>query len=266
MKKFFGRQRQANYFSVRVKSLAGEFTCEQLSAIQTLAKIFGEGRVRLTSRQEIFVPFIKAENFDAVEDFCAYNDLELSPLGATLKTVTACQGCELCRAGLIDAPRVGREIERRHGGREFPAKLLIGVTGCANNCMRVELNDIGIIGGVEIHRRDDRCDFCGACEKICPVSAITINREKNFWTLDLDKCTNCGRCLKICTVAALRGEVIYKIYFGGKKFFNVRDEQTLHKIIDDALKIFSEHATNGERFGKILARLGANDFAKEFTW
>ena len=143
--KHFVKQR-GNFFGVRVKSSGGEFTAAQFGAIQTLAETFGRGRIRLTSRQEISVPFIAEENIDAVENFCANHGLELCTIGATLKTVTSCQGREICRSGLIDAPKIAREIERRHANKLLPAKFLIGVTGCPHNCMKVDANDIGIVG------------------------------------------------------------------------------------------------------------------------
>ena len=143
--KHFVKQR-GNFFGVRVKSSGGEFTAAQFGAIQTLAETFGRGRIRLTSRQEISVPFIAEENFDAVENFCANHGLELCELSSTLKTVTSCQGREICRSGLIDAPKIAREIERRHANKSLPAKFLIGVTGCPHNCMKVDANDIGIVG------------------------------------------------------------------------------------------------------------------------
>ena len=161
MKKFV-RQRQKNFYSMRVKSSGGEFTAAQLGAIQTLAETFGAGKIRLTSRQEISVPFIDEKNLVDAENFCAAHDLQICAVGATLKTVTACQGCKICRSGIIDAPKIAREIERRHVGEVLPAKFLIGVTGCPNNCMKVEANDLGIkgAGGYKIY-------LCG--EELLPI-------------------------------------------------------------------------------------------------
>ena len=239
--KYFSKQRDEKFFNVRVKSSGGEFTAAQFGAIQTLAQTFGAGRIRLTSRQEISVPFVEEKNFTAVENFCASHDLKLCPLGATLKTVTACQGSEICRSGIIDAPKIAREIERRHGGKILPTKFLIGVSGCPNNCMKVDTNDIGIVGAVK-PIRGELCNFCGACAKICPVGALTVDREKNLWAID-ETCKHCGRCVKVCP-KDLRGEVGYKIFFRDDKIFPfVRDDETLYEIIDAALKLFADNVT-----------------------
>ena len=259
--KYFSKQRQENFFGVRVKSSGGEFSAAQLGAVQTLAETFGAGKIRLTSRQEISVPFIEEKNFTAVEEFCAAHGLELCPLGATLKTIVACQGSEICRSGLIDAPKIAREIERRHGRKILPAKFLIGVSGCPNNCMKVDMNDIGIVGAVK-PIRGEMCNFCGACAKICPVGALTVDRKKNLWAID-ETCRHCGRCVKICP-KDLRGEVGYKIYFrDGKIFPFVQGEETLYKIIDAAINFFAEHAHKGEHPKNFTACI--EDFTKKIS-
>jgi len=45
------------------------------------------------------------------------------------------------------------------------------------------------------------CNTCGACVGVCPVNALTL--EKNGVVIDRDKCTECGACQKICPVAAI---------------------------------------------------------------
>ena len=46
----FMRQRQPNYFSMRLKSIGDHLTAEQLGTIQSVAIKFGKGYVHLTSR------------------------------------------------------------------------------------------------------------------------------------------------------------------------------------------------------------------------
>ena len=47
----------------------------------------------------------------------------------------------------------------------------------------------------------DRCIGCGICEKICPVSAVTmVNRRPQF----SGKCEHCNGCLNWCPLKAIR--------------------------------------------------------------
>lgn len=53
---------------------------------------------------------------------------------------------------------------------------------------------------IEIVKTTD-CYGCGACDNICPASAITINYDERGFLkpiVDHEKCTNCGLCVKAC--------------------------------------------------------------------
>ena len=128
--------------------------------------------------------------------------------------------------------------------------------------MRVDTNDLGIVGAVK-PIRGKRCNFCGACAKICPVNALTVDREKNLWAIT-ETCRHCGRCVKICP-KDLRGEVGYKIYFCGEELLPVVDETRLYEIVDATLEFFAEHAHRGERPKNFLARVGVDEFTKKIS-
>ena len=261
----FMQQRQPDYFSMRLKVVGGQLSTFQLMMIQRAADRFGKGYVHLTSRQGVEIPFIHVDDIDDVKNFFAESGVvEVGVCGPRVRTITACQGNAICSSGNIDTTALAQKLDARYGGRELPHKFKIGVTGCANNCLKAEENDIGIKGGARPECNLERCIFCGGCAKVCPVGAIIVDRSARSWTIDRDKCINCGRCLKRCRTA-LTGATGYLVYFGGrfgreivigkKSAPLITDEAELFDVIDKALEKFNANAKRGERFSAMLARL-----------
>ena len=72
------------------------------------------------------------------------------------------------------------------------------MTGCQNNCLKAEENDVGIKGAAQISWKEDTCIHCGVCEKACREEAISFQDDKLI--IDNEKCNYCGRCAKSCPV------------------------------------------------------------------
>ena len=121
----FMRQRQPNYFSMRLKSVGGHFTTEQLATIQSVAEKFGRGYIHLTSRQGIEIPFIHIDDIEAVKKFLAEGGVEVGVCGPRVRTITACQGNAICPSGLIDTAKIAADLDSRCGGRELPHKFQV---------------------------------------------------------------------------------------------------------------------------------------------
>jgi len=47
----------------------------------------------------------------------------------------------------------------------------------------------------------ETCTGCGTCVDICPVEAITIEKDKAV--IDDDSCVDCGTCVDECPVEAI---------------------------------------------------------------
>ena len=89
----------------------------------------------MTSRQGIEIPFIKVEELAEVKEALAKGGVGTGVCGPRVRTVTACQGSEVCPSGCIDTYTLAKELDERYFGRELPHKFKFGVTGCQNNCL-----------------------------------------------------------------------------------------------------------------------------------
>ena len=262
------RQKQKNHFSLRLGVVGGTVTAEQLAAVVETAKTYGHGYVHLTSRQGIEIPFIQAKDVAAVKETLAKGGIHPGVCGPRVRTVTACQGSEVCPNGCIDAQAVARELSERYFGRELPHKFKFGVTGCPNNCLKAEENDVGVKGGLRVRWRRESCIRCGVCVKACKRGALKLDADAIV--LDEAKCNFCGRCVFACPVDAWDTRPGYIVSFAGT-FGNriatgepvvpfIDDHDALLRVCDAAISFFAENAKPGERFRATLDRVGNEKF------
>ena len=143
----FMRQIQKDHFSMRLKSVGGHLTAQQLKTIQDVAEKYGQGYIHLTARQGVEIPFININDVDNVKKELADGGVKVGVCGPRVRTITACQGNSICPSGLINTVDIAEELDKRYGGRELPHKFKFGFTGCHNNCLKTEENDLGVKGG-----------------------------------------------------------------------------------------------------------------------
>lgn len=267
----FMRQKQKGKFSLRLGVVGGNLTAEGLAAVARVAEKYGKGYVHMTSRQGVEIPFIDFNDIEEVKAELAKGGVRPGVCGPRVRTVTACQGCEVCPSGCIDSYGIAVELDKRYFGRELPHKFKFGVTGCQNNCLKAEENDVGVKGGMIVSLAENECIKCGVCEKACRENAITFSEEGGV-KLDESKCNNCGRCVKSCPTGAWKGERGYIVSFGGlfgNKIYKgeqivpiIKDTETLYRVTDAAIGWFEKNANPSERFRFTLQRVGEEDFRK----
>ena len=147
------------------------------------------------------------------------------------------------------------------------------MTGCQNNCLKTEENDVGIKGGMTVEYKEDACISCGVCIKACREGALTMKDGRV--EIDNTKCNHCARCVKSCPTDAWEGTAGYIVSFGGT-FGNhihkgeeivpiIRDKETLFKVTDAAIDYFEANANKSERFRKTLDRLGTDGLKAAVT-
>ena len=266
----FLRNRGTDCFSARIITTNGKITAEQARCISEAAERFGNGTVTMTGRMTIEIPGVPYENIEAFRAFIGQAGLETGGTGAKVRPVVCCKGTT-CRYGLIDAFSLSEEIHQRfykgYGDVKLPHKFKIAVGGCPNNCVKPNLNDVGIIGQLVPDFDEAACRGCKKCaiEKLCPVQAALLKDGK--LAIDREKCLNCGLCAGKCPFGAVTGGLTgYKIYIGGRwgkhishgiplrKIFASREEALA--VLERALFFYRDHGQPGERFAQTIARIG----------
>lgn len=269
----FMKQVQKDRFSLRLRVVAGQINAEQLQKLYEVAQKYGQGYIHLTSRQSIEIPFVKLADIEAVKKDLAEGGLQPGACGPRVRTITACQGASICSHGLIETSELAKELDRRYFAQDLPHKFKFGITGCRNNCLKAEENDIGIKGGLEPNWVADKCTFCGLCEAVCPTKAIQVEKQEKNVIFNEKDCIYCGKCAKSCPSDAWEGKNGFVLYFGGL-FGNriaigeqllpiVFSKEKLFQVIDTTLEFFKKHGRQGERFRLTLERVGWDLLKKE---
>ena len=266
----FMKQKQKGYGSLRLQVVGGNLTAENIRTVSEVAEKYGRGYVHMTSRQGIEIPFIKVEQLAEVKEALAKGGVKTGVCGPRVRTVTACQGSEICPSGCIDTYTLAQELDERYFGRELPHKFKFGVTGCRNNCLKAEENDVGIKGATKVAWKEDACISCGLCVKVCREGALKL--EDGKITLDQGKCNYCGRCVKSCPTDAWDAQSAYLVSCGGTFGNTIKEgqymlppitsEEQLFRVTDAAIQFFGDHANAGERFKFTIDRVGSDKLYK----
>lgn len=262
-------KRYPDVFNVRVITKNGKITAEEQRVIAEAADRFGSGEVTFTSRLTLEIQGVKYENLETIIEFLGEHDLLTGGTGSLVRPVVSCKGTT-CQYGLIDTFGLSEKIHERfylgYHDVTLPHKFKIAVGGCPNNCVKPNLNDLGIIGQRVPVIQSDKCRGCGKCQvaESCPVKAARVENGKIVMSED---CNNCGRCRGKCPFGAVSEYTdCYKIYIGGrwgKKIANGRplaklftSEEEVMETVERAILFFRSEGRSGERFADTIERLG----------
>lgn len=257
-------------FNGRVITRNGKITADEARTIAEAAEMFGSGEVTMTSRLTMEIQGVPFDNIEPLREYLMQAGLETGGTGSKVRPVVSCKGTT-CQYGLIDTFGLSEEIHERffHGYSDvkLPHKFKIAVGGCPNNCVKPDLNDLGIIGQRIPQVDMEKCRGCKICrvEKNCPINVAKVVDGKIV--IDEKSCNHCGRCIGKCPFNAFEDYTNgYRIYIGGrwgKKVAQGRylekvftDKEEVLSVVEKAILLFREQGITGERFADTVARIG----------
>lgn len=266
-------KRTEDRFNVRVITVNGKLTSEKLSAIAEAARRFGSGEAAMTSRLTIEIQGVAYDNIEPMQAFLAQYGLQTGGTGPKVRPVVSCKGTS-CQYGLVDTFSLSEKIHtlfyEGYHHVKLPHKFKIAVGGCPNNCVKPNLNDLGIVGQRVPVVDLEKCKGCKNCQlqKACPVHVACV--EEGKLVIDPQLCKGCGRCVGKCpfhvTDQYING---YRVYLGGRWGKNFAHGKPMEKlftneaevlsIVEKAILLFRDKGITGERFSDTIGRIGFSE-------
>lgn len=261
--------KDGEHFSARVVNGNGVLSYKQLENLSEAARTYGNGSVSLTTRLTVEVPGIKYEDIEKFKEHIMKEGMVVGGTGPRVRPVVACKGT-VCTHGIFDTQGMAAEIHRRfyEGYRNviLPHKFKIAVGGCSNNCIKPDLNDLGIVGQSIPNYNHELCRGCNKCAvmDVCPMDAQRIENGKMI--IDKTICKNCGSCITKCPFNTIPdGKQGYSIYVGGRwgkktniglKLNRLFTKEEALNVVEKAILLYKDKGVKGERFESTIERIG----------
>ena len=269
----FLQQKGTDCFNARVITRNGKIKTAEAIRIAEAAETFGSGEMAMTTRQTIEVQGIPYDKIDAFIAYLAEGGLMVGGTGPKIRPIVSCKGTT-CQYGLYDTYALSQAIHERffigYNSVKLPHKFKVATGGCPNNCVKPDINDLGIIGQRVPAFEADACKSCKICvvAKVCPMGAAT-KADGEKLVFDESKCIKCGRCVTMakCPFSAMTQKVNgYKVTLGGRWGKKVGQGTALNKIftsdaevmdiVEKTMLFFKDQGVAGERLADTIARIG----------
>lgn len=263
-------KRYPDVFNVRIITRNGKISSEEQKVIAEASEKYGSGEVTMTTRLTLEIQGVKYENIAPLMEFVNEHGLSTGGTGSKVRPVVSCKGTT-CQYGLCDTFGLSEKLhELFYVGYHdvvLPHKFKIAVGGCPNNCVKPNLNDLGIVGQNVPVFDYSKCKGCKVCqvEKSCPIKIAKMENGKLY--VDPNQCNNCSRCRGKCPFGVTEEYVPgFKVYIGGrwgKKIAHglplsriLRSEEEVIDVVEKAILLFRDEGITGERFADTVDRLG----------
>lgn len=266
----FYQQRESEYFNCRIVSGNGKITAKEGISICEMAQAYGKGEIAFTNRQTVEIIGIPYENLEEVEKQIRKTGVILDGSGPKIRPVVGCKGTN-CKYGLFDTFDLTDKLHQlfflRYYGIVLPNQFKIAVSGCPHQCVKPELNDIGIVGQFVPRIFLQNCMNCKECMvvKVCDRQAVyQADGKVHILT---ERCSHCGQCVGECPHGALNEGILgYKVILGGRWGKNPKQgkplsklilgEEQLLSVVERAITLYQETGKEGEFFADMVQRMG----------
>ena len=263
-------KRYPDVFNVRVITRNGKITAQEQRAIAQAAEKYGSGEVTMTTRLTLEIQGVPYANLEHLMAELDQAGLKTGGTGSLVRPVVACKGTT-CQYGLLDSFGLSEKLHQRfyvgYHNVTLPHKFKIAVGGCPNNCVKPDLNDLGIVGQRVPMADLTKCRGCAKCqvEMACPIHVAKV--QDGLLHIDPEICNHCGRCKGKCPFGVTEEFTDgYKIYLGGRWGKRIAHGHPLDKIftseeevldmVERAILLFRNEGKTGERFADTIDRLG----------
>jgi sulfite reductase beta subunit-like hemoprotein len=144
-------QKQDGFAVALVRLPLGDITSAQFRVLADLSAAYGDGTVRLTPDQNLFIRWVPVNAVSELFERLAAAGLG-APGASTIADVTSCPGAESCKLAVTQSRGLGRllttKLAERPGIARDAASASIKISGCPNGCGQHHVSTFGFQGSV----------------------------------------------------------------------------------------------------------------------
>jgi sulfite reductase (NADPH) hemoprotein beta-component len=147
-------QRQEGVQMIRVKIPFGRLDSRGLEALAEVGERYSRGFGHVTTRQNVQFHFVAMADVETLMRRLDEAGLTTrDACGNSVRAVTACERAEICDGAPFDVSPYAEAVTRQFLGHplasSLPRKFKIAFSGCASDCAKAAIHDLGFIAKVE---------------------------------------------------------------------------------------------------------------------